>query len=88
MDPLLDPLSDRVMKDIIPPPHRPISDEILYTVKSTEGILTHTDSVTPNWEQLKSHMYREGRVSKEHCHRILRDTLAIISKITVMISIV
>ena len=38
------------------------------------------DSNAPNWELLKNHMYREGRVSKEHCQRILRDTLALISK--------
>jgi len=31
---LLDPDNDRVMKDIIPPPHRPISDDVLYPNKS------------------------------------------------------
>jgi serine/threonine-protein phosphatase 2B catalytic subunit len=39
------------------------------------------ESNAPNWELLKNHMYREGRVSKEHCQRILRDTLALISKL-------
>jgi hypothetical protein len=34
----------------------------------------------PNWEVLKTHLYREGRVTKEHCHKILRDTMAIFSK--------
>ena len=42
--------------------------------------MTKLDSNAPNWELLKNHMYREGRVSKEHCQRILRDTLAMISK--------
>eukprot|EP00347_Sterkiella_histriomuscorum_P002668 403367261 len=71
MEPLLDPDNDRAMKDIVPPPHRPISDEVLYPTKNTNA---------PNWEALKNHMYREGRVSKEHCQRILRDTLAMIKK--------
>jgi hypothetical protein len=34
MEPLLDPNSDRVMKDIIPPPHKPIADDLLYPNKS------------------------------------------------------
>lgn len=34
MEPLLDPDNDRAMKDIIPPPHKPISDEVLYPIKS------------------------------------------------------
>lgn len=33
MDSLLDPVGDRVMKDIIPPPHRPLTDEQLYPNK-------------------------------------------------------
>jgi len=84
MEPLLDPVGDRVMKDIVPPPHKPISDELLYPNKSIDQfywkLLTFTIASTiPNWELLKNHMYREGRVSKEHCQKILRDTLALIS---------
>ena len=33
MEPLCDPESDRAMKDIIPPPHRPLSDDLLYPNK-------------------------------------------------------
>ena len=36
-------------------------------------------SNTPNWDVLKNHLYREGRISKEHCKKILKDTLAMIS---------
>jgi len=39
-------------------------------------------STHPNWEVLKAHLYKEGRVTKEHCKRILRDTLGLISKKT------
>ncbi len=30
MESLTDAADDRVIKDIVPPPHRPISDELLY----------------------------------------------------------
>jgi hypothetical protein len=33
MEPLLDPVNDRAMKDIIPPPHKPLSDDLLYPNK-------------------------------------------------------
>eukprot|EP00347_Sterkiella_histriomuscorum_P024029 403332551 len=55
MEPLLDPVGDRAMKDIMPPPHKPLADELLYPTK-------------------------QGRVSKEHCQKLLRDTLAMIKK--------
>ena len=34
MEPLSDPEGDRAMKDIIPPPHRHITTELLYPDKS------------------------------------------------------
>ena len=72
MEPLLDPENDRVMKDIVPPPHKPIADELLYPNKCKfviikSGLIKIIASNAPNWELLKNHMYREGRVSKEHC---------------------
>jgi hypothetical protein len=30
MDPLPDPLEDRVVKDILPPPNEPLSKELLF----------------------------------------------------------
>ena len=33
MEPLADPDQDRAMKDIVPPPHRPLSEELLYPNK-------------------------------------------------------
>ena len=35
MEPLSDPMNDRAMKDIIPPPHKPLSDDKLYPNKRT-----------------------------------------------------
>lgn len=36
MEPLPDPLGDREKKDILPPPQKPISTELLYVKKSSK----------------------------------------------------
>ncbi len=33
MEALSDPLNDRYMKDIVPPPHKPLEEDILYLNK-------------------------------------------------------
>ena len=33
MEPLSDPDGDRAMKDIVPPPHRPLAEDLLYPNK-------------------------------------------------------
>ena len=33
MEPLLDPVGDRAMKDIIPPPHKHLANDLLYPDK-------------------------------------------------------
>jgi hypothetical protein len=38
MEPLLDPEGDRAMKEIVPPPHRPISEELLYPNKGKQTL--------------------------------------------------
>lgn len=37
----------------------------------------------PDWQALRDHLNREGRVSKEHCHKILNDTMEIFSKLII-----
>eukprot|EP00914_Ancora_sagittata_P020931 GHVO01041156.1.p1 GENE.GHVO01041156.1~~GHVO01041156.1.p1 ORF type:complete len:506 (-),score=68.72 GHVO01041156.1:136-1653(-) len=66
MDPLADPKNDRVVKDIEPPPSQYLSDALLFPNGPSE---------LPDWKALKSHLIREGRVTKEHC-------LDIISKVS------
>ena len=41
MEPLADPDNDRAMKEIIPPPHRPLADDILYPNKCIHNLLYH-----------------------------------------------
>ena len=44
MDSLPDPLDDRQMKDIVPPPHMPISDDLLYPNKGMRIFLKASSS--------------------------------------------
>ena len=38
-----------------------------HTKLKTYAIITCIESNAPNWEALKTHLYKEGKVSKEHC---------------------
>ena len=38
------------------------------------------DPTKPDWRLLKDHLHKEGRVSKDVCHKVLRDTLALFKK--------
>lgn len=69
MEPLLDPLNNRIVKDITPPPHRPLERLQLYP----RGI-----AYPPDWEKLKTHLESEGRLSKPDIFLLIRqatDTL-------------
>ena len=35
MEPLKDPLEDRVLKELVPPPHEPLSEALLYPYKDS-----------------------------------------------------
>lgn len=61
MEPLSDPLSDRVVKTLPPPPHRPIPHEALFPAASQ----------VPDWRLLQSYLHREGRVTKQDCLELL-----------------
>ena len=34
MEPLIDPLGDRVVKTLKPPPHKPLSSHLLFPIKN------------------------------------------------------
>lgn len=52
MEPLNDPLGDRVVTSVKPPPHIPLEHNLLFS------------SGNPNWAALKNHLYKEGRINK------------------------
>lgn len=63
MEPLSDPKNDRVVKEIEPPPAKPISDKLLFP----NGCNT-----APDWKRMKIHIFKEGRVTKEHCLELIK----------------
>jgi serine/threonine-protein phosphatase 2B catalytic subunit len=80
MEPLLDPLDDRVMKDLEPPPALPLADELLFPIRPDAKKSKGRSRKTPDWRALRDHFNKEGRVSKEHCHQILNDALSCLKK--------
>ena len=53
MELLSDPLGNRVMQDMSPPPHQPLSHHLLFPTPNK-----------PNWRLLKDHLSKEGRITK------------------------
>ena len=61
MQPLLDPLKDRKVKSLKPPPHKPLDKDLLWPSGSSK----------PDWKCLKEHLSKEGRIKKEHFIKII-----------------
>lgn len=55
METLPDPCNDRVVKDLEPPPQKPLSDELFYD-----------ENGLPNYTLIKKHLAKEGKIDKEH----------------------
>ena len=53
VEPLPDPFEDRVMKDVLPPPHLPLPHNKLFPKKGL-----------PDWKTLRDHLTREGVIEK------------------------
>lgn len=68
MEPILDPLNDRFLKDLPAPPGRPISRELLYPSGQT----------VPNWRALQTHLQKEGRVLKRECIEIISQAASLL----------
>ena len=72
VDTLPDPFEDRVMKEILPPPHLPLPHNKLFPDK------THPD--IPDWKTLKDHLTREGRLEKSDFLELLSHFKKVIKK--------
>lgn len=70
MEPLADPKNDRVVKSAEPPPALPLSDKLLFP---------NGANAPPDWKILRTHIFREGRISKEHCLELIRAASDLIS---------
>jgi len=66
MEPLADPCDDRVWKDVIPPPARPLETSMLFP---TVG------SKVPDWRLVNTHVAQEGRILKDDFVTIIKETI-------------
>ncbi|CAD8124068.1 unnamed protein product [Paramecium sonneborni] len=64
MDILKDPANDRQVKTLKPPPHRPLSKNLMFPDKLKNK---------PDWKLLKDHLQREGRIAKEELFKLVAD---------------
>ena len=70
MEPLPDPLLDREKKDILPPPQKPLSTELLFIKKTN----------IPNLIVLYEHLQREGKLLKADFMNIVSRFIDIVQK--------
>lgn len=66
MDPLIDPKKDRVVKTVRPPPHKPLSKNLMWP--------NPQKPTKPDWKLLKDHLQKEGRIKKEDLVKLVKDT--------------
>lgn len=64
MDSLNDPMNDRHIKSVRPPPHRPLSRQLIWPNKNSNK---------PDWKIIKDHLSKEGRIEKEDLVRLVAD---------------
>ena len=64
MDPLSDPLKDRAIKSVKPPPHRPLSRQLMFPDRLKNK---------PDWKVIRDHLQKEGRIEKEDLIKLITD---------------
>lgn len=69
-DLLPDPLKDRVIDEVNPPPHLPLNSKILFP---------NGDRI-PDWKILKTYLQKEGRISKTDLLKIIETFISIVKK--------
>lgn len=91
MEPLPDPLDDRVMKDVLPPPQKPLSRALLYPKKSKliknlietkiknkiKQKFLKLDNI-PDWKVLRDHLAREGKLTKSDLLELVNTFVSIV----------
>src|SRR5690349_15906604 len=65
MEPLSDPLKDRVVKRVKAPPHRHLAKQLMIPVRLKNK---------PDWRVIRDHLQKEGRIAKEDLVKLVNDT--------------
>jgi serine/threonine-protein phosphatase 2B catalytic subunit len=69
MEPLNDPCNDRPVKTVKPPPHRPLSNALMYPDSSKPN--------APDLNKIRSHLLEEGSISKTDLVKLITDVTAV-----------
>lgn len=77
MESLPDPCNDRMMKDVLPPPHKPLSNSKLFPKKSIY-LFKPISEGPPDWKVLRDHLSREGKLSKQDLLEIISMFISIV----------
>jgi serine/threonine-protein phosphatase 2B catalytic subunit len=85
MEPLADPVKDRVLKTVRPPPHRPLNRTLMFPEKLRsifkipylKKLLIQAD--LPDWKVVRDHLSKEGRIRKEEVLKLIIDVNKILS---------
>ena len=72
MEPLLDPLGDRIIKSVPLPPHRPLGSDAIF---GGPGAALPVD-----WKLIMKNFQKNGRLSKEATVKLLKMTLDVFKK--------
>lgn len=79
MEPLSDPLGDRIVKTVTPPPHRPLDSEHIFAPPGTD--FKDPNAPLPvDWKLIMKNFQKNGRLSKEATIRLLRAALDVFKK--------
>jgi len=63
MELLSDPLRDRAIKSIRPPPHRPLDHNLMFPLNLNGK---------PDWKLVRDHLHKEGRITKEDITQLVQ----------------
>ena len=77
MDLLKDPVNDRMVKTLKPPPHRPLSRNLMFPDKLKSKVYYNIDK--PDWKLIRDHLHREGRIAKEELFKLVADCNKLLS---------
>jgi hypothetical protein len=83
MEPLLDPLGDRFVQTLPPPPAKPIGHYMLFPPNRQQGSAYEV----PDWIALMHHLMREGRLAKSDLIILIKNAMEIFSKLATILGL-
>ena len=85
MEFLPDPIGDRTVKTLDPPPNKPLRESVIYPNKGkicpiSSLMYSGAEKDVPDWKFLKDFLVKEGSLTKPQLLKLLKDGIAMFSK--------